>query len=260
MKLSICTPVMSCMEETREFWDCLIKNTTDKENIELVVVNNASVDNTLEVLEKEIFPHFPQHKLINNPSNFGVTKSLQQLYEASTGDVIMFVHNDLMIYEENWNTRVMVEFEKDDKLGLAGFAGSKGINANGIRLDFMSNLRDAEHHGRRMTGIEDGIIFDGQCLIARRAMMEQVGGFDQDYSYHHFYDEDLSLASYFGGWHNKIIGVPIWHKGVTAGSQAYKNDADVKMGTTGNTGDSMIHAKSSERFFNKWRDRLPVCL
>src|SRR6185312_1005401 len=155
-------------------WGCLITNTVDKENTEILVVNNGSNDGTKEFIEKFVFPHFPDHRMIDNPENVGVLRSMQQIVENAKGDVIAIVHNDLYILEKGWDTRVLQEFEQDPKLGLAGFLGAEGIGDNGGRINTHSNMLEAELHGFRTTTTKPVSHFDGLALIGRKAMFEQV--------------------------------------------------------------------------------------
>lgn len=261
MKLSIVIPVMNQISETKGEWGCLVANTTDKANTELLVIDNGSTDETINFLERFVFPFFPDHRLISHSENIGVLASMQEAYKESKGDVIAILHNDVYVLDEGWDLDVMQEFEKDPKLGLAGFLGAKGIGANGGRMYTMSNLVEAEIHGERIQGVKDCIGFDGLSLICRRAMLDSVGGFDQGYTYHHFYDRDISMASWNAGWRNSVIGIYCHHRsGITANRSDYGKWIADKMGTKEGQGDLKSYLQSEQYFLNKWKDKLPVCL
>jgi GT2 family glycosyltransferase len=261
MKLTICIPVMGQIEDTKGQWGCLVANTLNKDQVELLVINNNSLDNTTEFLKRFVFPHFPDHKLINNPENVGVLASMQQGYTESKGDIIAYLHNDLYVFDYGWNNRVMDEFEKDPRVGLAGFLGAEGAGKTGGRMNTCSNMLEAEIHGTRVESTRKVAIFDGLSLIARRTMLEQVGGFDQSYTYHHFYDRDISLASLFGGFKNLMIGISCHHRsGVTANRPEYQTWIDNKMGTANFTGDLASYKLSEQNFINKWSAKLPILI
>lgn len=253
---------MGQLEDTKGQWGCLISNTIDKERIQLVVINNNSQDNTVEFIEKFVFPHFPNHKLVNNPENVGVLKSMQQAIDETNGDIIAILHNDLYIFTPEWDDIVKYHFEDDDKVGLAGFIAGQGIHVNGGRVNTVSNMLEAEVHGERLKQAMIVSNFDGMALIGRRKMFEEVGGFDLSYSYHHFYDRDISLASHFGGWKNLYIPISCHHRsGITANRPDYQYWIEGKMGTKGlseggKTGDQLSYDLSEKRFFEKWGNKL----
>jgi GT2 family glycosyltransferase len=258
MKLTVAIPVMNQIEETKGMWGCHIANIEDKENTEILVIDNGSTDGTEFFLERFVFPYFPDHRIIHNSENVGVLASMNQCYKESKGDVIAILHNDVYVFDRGWDKDVLAEFEKDPKLGLAGFLGADGVGPTGGRQGTLSNMLEAEIHGTRFTGVKPVMIFDGLSLICRRAMLDQVGGFDEGYTYHHFYDRDISLASYFAGWTNKVIGVSCHHRsGLTANRPDYQTWIDKKMETNNFTGDKTSYDASERYFLQKWGSRLP---
>jgi hypothetical protein len=184
---------------------------------------------------------------------------MNQCIKESTGDVIAILHNDLFVYEDNWDERVLQLFESNDKIGLAGFFGARGTFTNGGRMDAMSNMIEAEYHGKRETGEIRVGAFDGLSLIGRRSMFLSVGGFDEGYTYHHFYDRDISLLSHFADWENWFIGVYCHHvSGITANRPDYQTWIDKQMQTSGFTGDKASYDASEKYFLEKWGSKLPV--
>src|SRR5690348_7795162 len=116
MKLSLCIPVMNQLEDTKANWGLHVEMLGDKENSpELVVIDNGSTDGTKEFLEQFIFPHFKEHKYVRNEENIGVVKSMNQCISESTGDIIAILHNDVSVYEDAWDERVLKLFEDHPK-------------------------------------------------------------------------------------------------------------------------------------------------
>jgi len=259
MKLSICIAVYNSLEDTKSAWGCLVANTTNKQDVELVVLDNGSHDGTRAFLERFVLPHFPNKRVIAHVENQGVIASMNELVRESTGETIAILHNDVYVFERGWNERVVHEFDHDPKLGLAGFLGAKAIVRNGGRGGVYSNLLEAEIHGVRETGTQTVVVFDGLALIGRRAMFDQVGGFDPNLTYHHFYDKALSLESHLAGWTNKVIGVFCHHRsGVTANRPDYQAWISQKMGTPLGEGDKASYDASERYFLEKYQAVLPI--
>lgn len=270
MKLTIAVAAYGQLYDTKVFWGNLVGLTSKKEEVELLVINNSpeiekpyggdtsATDNTQMFLEKWILPHFPDHKVISNPENVGVVKSLDMMHRNASGDVIAILHNDTIVMQANWNEWILSQFENDPKLGLAGFLGSVGTAHNGGRHITMSNLLEAEAHGQRITEVTDCVGFDGLALIPRKAMLDEVGGFDLNYDPHHFYDRDISLTSYHAGWKNKVIPVYCHHiSGVTANRGDFANWSAKHLNVAVGEGDKTAYLNSEQYFLNKWQHYLP---
>src|SRR5437868_2284955 len=99
----------------------------------------------------------------NTPdNNLGVIGAYQKLYVNSTEDILAFIHDDCIFHQEGWNERIIKEFE-DPQVGIAGFGGALWHGTDDLykvpyqleqlrRGDYLSNVEDAEIHGRRFTG------------------------------------------------------------------------------------------------------------
>ena len=98
-------------------------------------------------------------------------------------EVIACLHDDLEIYEQGWDRKVLRHFDRQPACGLAGFGGAIGLGSDRIyqdpydpmqlaRIGFRSNLRDAEQHGVRSLLPERVACLDGFSQIGRRAFWE----------------------------------------------------------------------------------------
>lgn len=258
MKLTVATLVFNSLEQTKQCWGSIISSIADKENTELLVIDNGSTDGTADWLARFVFPHFPDHRIIRNEENQGVIAGLNQVWKEAKGDVVACIHNDLLIYEHGWDKRVLDLFERRERCGLAGFFGAEGIGFDGGRAMCNCNFLEAEIHATRNTGEKKVLLFDGISLIWRKTMLDEVGGFDTRYIHHHRYDLDISLISHFAGWENWFLGVNIHHlNGQTANHASYAEWADKKMGTQGFTGDKAIYDRNNQMFLDKWRGKIP---
>src|SRR3990172_1475519 len=59
-------------------------------NKEVIVVNNASTDNSVITLEND----FPWVRLVNNQKNMGYAGGCNVGFDASHGELILFLNND----------------------------------------------------------------------------------------------------------------------------------------------------------------------
>ena len=165
----------------------------------------------------KIYPHYAV-------KGKAILEAFQEIYESTAEPIIALMHDDLMILEFGWDERVLREFE-DPKVGLVGFAGGLGHGLpqmyteafhipNLIRREFISNMRNAEDHGRRFTGETDVAVLDGMALFVRRSVIDKWGGWPVGRAVGYFmYSENLCCEVRRQGTRIRLVGVAIDHLG-----------------------------------------------
>lgn len=154
--------------------------------------------------------------------NTDVLTAYEEILRTSKEPIIGFMHDDLMIYEQGWDSRVLKEFS-DPGVGLVGFGGGVGHGRpnlyevpynlpNLARQDYLSNTRDAEVHGIRFKGERDVAVLDGFALIVRREILEKAGGWNKRATYF-MYSEWLCCETRRQGYRIRIVGVDCQHLG-----------------------------------------------
>lgn len=219
MKLSVIIPVHNAFEVSIECLDLLTKNSVS--NPEILFIDNGSTPMPFA----PAWDSAANVKVRRNEENTGVWATFKQGFDAATGDVLAYLHSDLMVHEHGWDQRLLEAFEQDEKLGLVGFVGSNewswdGGRGGGTTSNFQGIGRGspAEAHGRRNPGLTAALQVDGCAMVLRRSAMEQLGFFD--WPPHHFYDRIYSLRMLKAGWHVGVLGVACDHiSGQTANTQ-----------------------------------------
>lgn len=165
----------------------------------------------------------------NNPSrNLGVVGSYERMYRSSPNygaDVLAYVHDDLIIHEQDWGLRVLAEFE-DPKVGIVGFGGAIRHGSLDLykvpyrlqdlaRFGYMSNVDDAEVHGERMEGSREVAVLDGFALCIRRSLLDRVGGWSTLIGHCDFYGYDYAACGLARrlGYSIRVVGVRCHHLG-----------------------------------------------
>lgn len=187
MKLSIVIPAYN---EEAYIKKCLESIATEQSHydfdVEIIVVNNASVDRTGEVARSFSFVH-----VVDEPRK-GLVQARQTGYLASTGDLVANVDADTLI-PAGWISRVFEEFSADPKLvALSGpyiyYDLSPVLNwfihlfyGLGKMISFLNTLITKR----------SGTMLQGGNFILRRNVLEQAGGFDLRFD---FYGEDTAIA------------------------------------------------------------------
>lgn len=152
-----------------------------------------------------------------------------------TDPILMFAHDDLKIYEKGWDLRVLKEFD-DPTVGLVGFAGAMGHGkpqlynepfriSNLVRMDFLSNLRNAEDHGYRFAGETTVAVLDGLALFIRRTVLDKWGGWPVNTPLGYWmYAEALCCETRRQGYKIRLVGVDCEHLGGKTASMVQVKD------------------------------------
>jgi len=105
--------------------DCLesLYKTTRGITLEVIVVDNGSLDGSPEMIEKD----FPDVKLIKNEKNLGFTKANNQGISMATGEFILLLNSDTVLNEGSITPALKYMRENPD----IGIIGCKHLNEDG---------------------------------------------------------------------------------------------------------------------------------
>lgn len=203
----------------------------------------------------------------NSVYNRGVLGSMRYGYEQSDTPYLAFIHDDVLMHEQAWDLRVLAEFD-DPSVGVVGFGGALQLGhddlyrtpyrlTNLARQGYCSNTDDAERHGTRETGSCGVATLDGFVLIARRSLIDTMGGFPvETWPPMHHYDHYLCLMARRHGYRVRMCGVRCVHLGgmTTVGMPEYKE----YMRTTRYGTDVAAHVDGHVQLYETFRDVLPA--
>lgn len=187
--------------------NCLISlyNQTYK-NFEIIVVDNASKDNTVQMIERE----FPEVKLVRLNENKGFTGGNIEGLKKTKGEFIALLNNDAEASPQWLETLIKPMFE-DEKVGICtSKVIIKGTNildsaGSGLTTAFsgfkigMGEKADLYNEKRYVLGG-----YACACLY-RKKMLDEIGFFDEDFVFNHE-DTDLDFRAFLSGW--KCVYVP----------------------------------------------------
>lgn len=199
--------ILHCLENLNS----IIKNNL----LEVIIVDNRSIDGSGEEIKK-LFPNF---KLIENKTNLGFAKAVNQGLRLSESKYVLLLNPDTLIREE---ALIKLKTFMDNHPDV-GIAGAQLINEDGSKQNSIANFPSLVTEllnkrllrwllPERFPGKErqyhepievDSVI--GACMMVRREAIEQVGLMDEDY-FLFFEETDLCYRMKRAGW--KIYHVP----------------------------------------------------
>jgi len=160
---------------------------------EVILVDNASQDNSLEIAEGPL----SRLTVIANKQNLGFARANNQALNISRGRYIYFLNPDTELKEGVLGA--IIEFmESNPEIGLAG---TRILNPDGSFQSSVERHYPGERHSRgELSGLKGDIAWvSGASMIARRSVMREVNGFDERF-FLYGEDLDLCLAVRIAGW------------------------------------------------------------
>jgi GT2 family glycosyltransferase len=190
--------------------------------LEVIVVDNGSQDGSAEMVARE-FCGFV--RLICNTENRGFCAANNQGIQAARGAFIALLNNDAEA-EPGWLSALLSAFDAGAEIGMA--ASKIVMYEDRGRIDKAGHLiyPDGQNRGRgtgepddgRYDRMEEVLWPDGCAAMYRKKMLDQIGGFDEDF-FAYGDDAELGLRARIAGWRCLYVpgAVVRHHRGSTLG-------------------------------------------
>jgi GT2 family glycosyltransferase/glycosyltransferase involved in cell wall biosynthesis len=174
-----------------------------KDQLEIVVVDNASGDNSVEKLKGLS----NQIVLVESNENLGFAGGVNLGVSKSSGEIIGLLNNDAKC-DINWISSAVDTFSEDKDIASVA---SKVLTWDGSAVDFidgsltwygMGYKREALKLTEEIIDFKREVLFGtGSALFFKKNIFEEVGGFDERFFM--FY-EDVDL-----GWRLNLLGYKV---------------------------------------------------
>ncbi len=246
IRTSVVIPVFNKVDFTFECLQSLL-TAIDLNTTEVIIVNNASTDETSDMLGQ--FKEFIHVE--DNEENQGFVDACNQGAAIARGRYLVFLNNDTTILPD-WLENLVDTIESDSSVGAVGsmflYADGKIQEAGAI----VWKTGEAFHYGwgkspddRRYNFAREVDYCSAASLLIRKDLFERLGGFDRRYSPAYYEDVDLCFGVRSLGY--KVIYQPlsrvIHYEGVTAGR-------DTAIGI------KQYQIINRQKFYEKWREVL----
>jgi len=220
--VSIIIPVYNQFAYTFNCLESLSVNLSPDLAYEIIIVNDASSDETLEQLATLV----KGIKVLTNAENSGFIRSCNYGASQAKGQYLYFLNNDTRILENCLESLVKLIIN-NPQVGAVGskliYANSKQQEAGGI----IWNSADGWNYGRLDSPDEPEYNYvrpvdycSGASLLVPTDLFKQLGGFSQDFIPAYYEDTDLCFALRELGY--QVLYQPqsnvIHYEGITSGT------------------------------------------
>lgn len=169
---------------------------TDYPDFEIIVVDNASTDGSLEEAER-YFGVNSRVKFVKNSENMGHAEGCNIGARTTEGRYLIFLDSDTEFRTGGWLWELVRVMEGNGDVGLA--QAKLVLTENEGYLDYVCMGIDAlgtwaATYGLREEGLRENfeiLAASSGCCIVRREVFDEAGGFDSDYF---IYDDDTDFS------------------------------------------------------------------
>ncbi|MEW6295835.1 MAG: glycosyltransferase family 2 protein [Candidatus Diapherotrites archaeon] len=191
MELSIIIPNYNTKGYLEKCLNSIKKNAPSCSH-EVIVVDDASRDNSVEMIKKK----FREVKLITNEKNLGFSKSLNKGIKESKGSFVLFLNSDALLLPHSINGMISA-LKCNSK---AGIAGCRLLNKdNSVQFTFgyfpfFSTFIKRNIFGFRLKEKNEPFAVDwvcAACFLIKRKTIKEIGLFDEGFE---TYNEEVDYC------------------------------------------------------------------
>jgi N-acetylglucosaminyl-diphospho-decaprenol L-rhamnosyltransferase len=261
IKLSVIIVNYNTGALTKECVESLLKQETSF-NIEIIVVDNASSDESVSFLRSD----YPEIKVIESKKNLGLAGGVNFGIEEARGKYYLVLNPDIVVLPGA--LKYMIEWL--DKNNDVGMIGGQLVSPNGriqnscyrfytpmtiiYRRTWLGKTKKGVKAVRRflMKDYDHRVVKDvdwlmGACLMVRAEVVDQIGGMDDKF-FLYFEDVDWCRRVWGAGW--RVVYVP------EAKFSHYHQRSSEKSGVLSLITNWIVreHIKSAIKYFWKYRN------
>ena len=199
MKISVITINYNGLSDTRVFLGSFRKEIQGVE-YEIIVVDNASVNNEAKILEDE----FDGVICVRSDVNLGFSGGNNLGVKYSTGELLLFINNDIII-KSNFILPLLEKIHQDTNIAAISpqirymdntlcYGGCEPIDKYLLRIHYLNGSSVSQEVS----------LMHGAAVIIKKDVLNKIGGWPEIYF---LYSEEVDLSI-----HIRNLGFSIWYE------------------------------------------------
>lgn len=219
--LSIVIAAFNQAEYTLKCIESLRKNL--QINYEIILIDNASTDETQKLFSKE----FKDVRYYRNKINLGFPIAANQGIVKSLGKYILILNNDTIVPKHSIERLIEVA-ESDPQIGIVGPLSNE---VSGLQKDSDANYKTIEEmyeYAENIRQKNKGQVLHFPrvaflCTLIKKEVIDKIGGLDERFSPGNYEDDDFCLRAQLAGFKTVIVKDAFIHH---YGSKSFRADGE----------------------------------
>jgi glycosyltransferase involved in cell wall biosynthesis len=175
-----------------------------------VVISTRNIDDEYLKHVEKMFSHPKTEILIyENDGQMSLTQVYNKGLKESVNDIVVFMHDDLILETSNMSPKIVKLFEKHPEYGIIGIAGTDKLtsgmwwqnreNMFGVVGHIHEGKRHVNHYSKGVFNdvLKDVVIVDGLFFMVRKSLLKKE--FNEQFEGFHFYDISFCVENQFEG-------------------------------------------------------------
>jgi glycosyltransferase involved in cell wall biosynthesis len=147
--------------------------------------------------------------MYENDGQMSLTQVYNKGLKESVNDIVVFMHDDLILETPNMTPKIVKLFEKHPNYGIIGIAGTDKLtsgvwwqnreNMFGVVGHIHEGKRHVNHYSKGVFNdvLKDVVIVDGLFFMVRKSLLKKE--FNEQFEGFHFYDISFCVENQFEG-------------------------------------------------------------
>ena len=175
-----------------------------------VVISTRMIDDEYLKHVEKMFSH-PNTEILmyENDGEMSLTQIYNKGLKESVNDIVVFMHDDLILETSNMTPKIVKLFEKHPDYGIIGIAGTDKLtsgrwwdnreNMFGVVGHIHEGKRHVNHYSKGVFNdvLKDVVIVDGLFFMVRKSLLKKE--FNEQFEGFHFYDISFCVENQFEG-------------------------------------------------------------
>lgn len=210
-KVTVAVPTLAAGEVLEACLQALESQTVDK--FEVIVIDNSGTGR-VQASHPQVFPHV---RVIANRRNVGFGAAVNQAFRASDAPYLATLNDDA-VADPRWLETLLADADTHPRTGMFAsevrLAGTQTLDSAGMLMasDGSSKQRGHNTPPGLFGEAPESLFPSGSAALYRRAMLEDIGLFDESF-FLYCEDTDLGLRAQWAGWACRYVpGAIVEHR------------------------------------------------